>query len=106
MPRPGLEETMSLSDDVAREFGHVKESQDRIEDHLDQQDKHLSSHFKKFEQHVLDDQVMRINLEAHLIAHKEDAKHRWAIYSGIILTALSTLGILAVEIIKHFFMKG
>jgi len=106
MPRPGLEEEMSLSDDVAREFGHVKESQDRIEEHLDQQDKHLSSHFKKFEQHVLDDQVMRINLEAHLIAHKEDAKHRWAIYSGIILTAISSLGILVVEIVKHFFLKG
>ena len=97
---------MSLSDDVAREFGHVKESQDRIEEHLDQQDKHLSSHFKKFEQHVLDDQVMRINLEAHLIAHKEDSRHRWIIYSGVFITAVSTIGILAVEVIKHFWMKG
>ena len=106
MPRPGLEEMMSLSDDVAREFGHVKESQDRIEEHLDQQDKHLSSHFKKFEQHVLDDQVMRINLEAHLIAHKEDTRHRWVIYSGVFITAVSTIGILVVEIIKHFWLKG
>lgn len=97
---------MSLSDDVAREFGHVKESQDRIQEHLSEQDRHLSSHFKKFEQHVLDDQVMRINLEAHLIAHKEETRHRWAIYSGIILTALSTLGILVVEIVKYLFLKG
>ena len=97
---------MSLSDDVAREFGHVKEGQDRIEEHLDQQDKHLSSHFKKFEQHVLDDQVMRINLEAHLLAHKEDAKKQWVIYSGVFITALSTLGILAVELAKHFWLKG
>ena len=106
MYRPGLEDEMSLSDDVAREFGHVKEGQDRIEGHLDQQDKHLSSHFKKFEQHVLDDQVMRINLEAHLIAHKEQTRHRWVIYSGIFITAVSTLGILSVELIKHFWMKG
>ena len=96
---------MSLSDDVAREFGHVKESQDRIEEHLSEQDKHLSSHFKKFEQHVLDDQVMRINLEAHLIAHKEDTRHRWAIYSGIIITAVSTIGIFAIELISHFWLK-
>ena len=106
MYRPGLEEEMSLSDDVAREFSHVKDSQDRIEEHLSEQDRHLSSHFRKFEQHVLEDQVMKINLEAHLIAHKEDNKFRWMVYSGIIITAVSTIGLLAVEILKHFFMKG
>jgi len=104
--RPGLGDCISLSDDVARNFGHVRDGQERIEEHLQEQDRHLSSHFRKFEQHVLDDQVMRINLEAHLIAHKEQTKHRWVIYSGIFITALSTLGILAVELVKHFLMKG
>jgi hypothetical protein len=106
MPRPGLEDEMSLSEDVAREFKHVKESQDRIEQHLDEQDRHLSDHFKKFQQHVLDDKVHQINLEAHLIGHREQNRHRWAIYLGIIVTAASTIGLLAVEILKFIFMKG
>ena len=104
--RPGLEETMALNEDVSREFCHVKDSQERIETHLFQQDRQLSDHFKKFAQHILDDQVMKINLEAHLIAHKEQAKHRWVIISGILLTAVSTIGMLVVEIFKHFWLKG
>jgi hypothetical protein len=106
MPRPGLEESMSLSDDVAREFGHVKDSQERIEEHLNAQDRQFSEHFKKFQQHILDDKVHQINLEAHLSVHREQNKHRWAIYVGIIVTALSTIGLFAVEVLKFLYLKG
>ena len=96
---------MSLSDDVAREFGHVKEGQDRIELHLEKQDRGLSDHFKKFSQHVIDDNNWAALLRAHLEEHVESRKHRWIIVSGIFLTAVSTFGMLAVELIKHIWSK-
>lgn len=105
MARPGLEEHMSLSDDVAREFGHVKESYVRIEQHLAQQDRGMSDHFKKFGQHVIDDNNWAALLRAHLAEHVESRKHRWIIVSGIFLTAVSTFGMLAVELIKHIWSK-
>jgi hypothetical protein len=106
MRRGITEEEDVMNEELRREFGHVKDGQDRIESHLDTQDRQLSEHFKKFSQHILDDQVMKLTIEAHLLAHKEDTKYRWAIYTGIIVTAFSTIGLLAVEIIKHFWMKG
>ena len=79
--RPGLEDDPVMNEDIKREFGHVQEGQDRIEEHLKEQDRHLSDHFKKFQQHTLDDQVMKITIEAHLLEHKEQNKHRWMIFS-------------------------
>ena len=106
MGRPGVEEEIAMNQDLEREFGHVKEGQDRIERHLEQQDRQLSEHFKKFNQHVIDDNGLFAIFRAHLAEHETANKHRWVIVSGIFLTAASTLGILAVEIAKHFFMKG
>jgi hypothetical protein len=106
MYAPGVDDEVLMDEQVRREFGHVKEATERIEEHLQEQDRHLSDHFKKFTQHTLEDQVMKISIEAHLLAHKEESKHRWMIYSGIFITAISTLGILAVEMIKHFYLKG
>jgi len=97
---------MSLSEDVAREFGHVKESQDRIENHLYQQDRGISDHFKKFQQHLLDDAAIAQALKAHLEDEDRSKRHRWVIVSGIILAAASTMGILIVEMIKVFFLRG
>jgi len=96
---------MSLSDDVAREFGHVKESQDRIEAHLTDQDTELKTHFRQFNTHIMEDRIMSQQLQLHIAEHDATKKHRWVIVSGIILTAASTMGILAVEVVKHFFMK-
>jgi len=106
MWQPGVEDEMSLSDDVAREFGHVKESQDRIENHLYQQDRGISEHFKKFQQHLLDDQITANLIKTHLEAEERSAKHRWVIISGILVTATGTIGIFVVEILKYLFLKG
>jgi hypothetical protein len=106
MMRPGLEDEVLMDEQVRREFGHVKEATERIEEHLDKQDTRLSDHFKKFSDHVTADNAWAALLNAHLVEHSETKKHRWVIVSGILLTAASTIGILAVEIIKHFLMKG
>ena len=107
MMRRGLEvEEMSLSDDVSREFAHVQAGQTKIEKHLEQQDRHMSDHFKKFNEHVIADNNWAALLKAHLEDHATAQKHRWVMVSGIILTAASSLGILAVEVLKHFILKG
>lgn len=103
---PGLEEEVTMNEDIAREFEHVKEGYQRVEKHLNEQDRHMSDHFKKFGEHVLDDQQIRYLLDTHLTEHERSAKHRWAATIGLWLAAASTVGILIVEIIKHFAMKG
>jgi hypothetical protein len=107
MMRRGItEEEDVMNEELRREFGHVKDGQDRIESHLDTQDRQLSDHFKKFNQHVLDDQQIQNKIANHLNEHREEKRHRWMIYSGVFIAAISTLGILVVEIIKHFWMRG
>lgn len=88
-----------MNEDLRREFQH-------IDKHLEEQDRHMSDHFKKFTEHVLEDQQLKNQLDIHLNEHRESKRHRWVIVSGIFLTAISTLGILAVEVLKHFLMKG
>ena len=105
--RPGIEELEdTMNEDIKREFGHVKEGQDRIETHLYEQDRHQSEHLKKFALHAQDDLDIKNQFIAHLTSHRQATKFWWAVLVGVILTMLSTIGILAVEIIKHYTLKG
>lgn len=113
MSRPGVEEGIEMNEDVQREFTHVREGQERIEESiretaasLKEQSKNLSDHFRAFRDHLYDDKQLKASLDAHIDEHTQSKKHRWVIISGIVLTAVSAIGMLLVEIVKAIWLKG